>query len=353
MTANADLSGQVLRLAQLQGGCVARWQLHPLGLSSATITRMLERERWTTVHTGVHRHPDAADNPLGQTWAAVLALRPTRAIDIVEDLVSSGLDPVSAAVRAATREAVVTGWSAAWLLGLIGWAPEVPHILIPSDRHVVRDRIRIIRGTIAPQASGPHDRLRVASGTRMLWDAAQVDRRVRAATVNRLTGLCTAADRRRVLSVDEALAVVDEPVRFGLPRRPPSVLRAAAEQIRPGFSHSHTEALARAVVIERAARLGLVAEPRPYAIRRGGRVIAEADIAVVEIRHDIEIDGPHHDLPAQRVRDAERTEDLASISWTCTRFPVALVDRSERELGQAVDADLQARLDAATTRRVA
>ncbi len=89
-------------------------------------------------------------------------------------------------------------------------------------------------------------------------------------------------------------------------------------------------------------------EPRPHAIRDGGRVIAEADIAVVDLRHDLEVDGPHHTTFRQRARDRRRDEGLATIDWAVTRNPVEQIDTDPAAYGRQVGEDLQWRIDQAS-----
>lgn len=52
------------RLARLQGGCVARWQLRFLGLNGATLSRLVHRDGWGVVHGGVYRLPGVLEGPL-------------------------------------------------------------------------------------------------------------------------------------------------------------------------------------------------------------------------------------------------------------------------------------------------
>jgi hypothetical protein len=178
-----------------------------------------------------------------------------------------------------------------------------------------------------------------------VWDIAWTRRR-RSGAVDLLVDVVTTADRRRVLAVDELLAVVEEPVLYGLPWRVPRLLRETAETLRPRFSHSRTEALAREIAACEAAALGLAVEPRPFPIRADGRIIAEADIAVRELRHDAEIDGPHHELRPQQARDRRRDGRLGNlVDWSVSRYPVVQVDDSPRDFGTRFRRDLQTLID--------
>jgi very-short-patch-repair endonuclease len=99
------------------------------------------------------------------------------------------------------------------------------------------------------------------------------------------------------------------------------------------------------VVRDVAGARGLSVHPRPLAIRDGTHIVAEADIAVPELRHDIEIDGPHHRLLAQRARDRRRDATLAELtdSWTVSRYDVDLIDADRAAFRRLVDDDLARR----------
>ncbi len=50
------------------------------------------------------------------------------------------------------------------------------------------------------------------------------------------------------------------------------------------------------------------------------------DIAVVDARVDIEVDGPHHDTPSQQAKDAYRDKWLHKQGWEVIRIPAHVVD---------------------------
>lgn len=332
------------RLACLQGGCVARWQLVWLGLATSTITRLVRREGLTIVHAGVFRLPGVTAGPVSDLWAAVLALSPQDGPTRADRSYESHVDPVTAAYNAARSRVVVTGLSAAWRRGLLRRPPRLPHLLTATPHHPRRRGLTVTRAGIVPEMWTWLDGLSVATGPRLFWDVAWTQRHAPGG-LGRLMDLATTADRMRVLAVDELLALVDEPVLFGLPRRPPRLLRQTAEELRPGFSHSRTEALARRIAEDIGADLGVRVEPRPFAVWADGRIVAEADIAIVELRHDIEIDGPHHDLPSQRTRYRRRDDGLRLIDWTVDRHPVRLIDKSAEMFATRLRTDLRCRLD--------
>ncbi|HUG86613.1 MAG TPA: hypothetical protein VMM13_18740 [Euzebya sp.] len=335
-------------LAAMQGGCVARWQLRWLGISDATISDIARRQGWTTMHAGVWLLPGARNDLLARIWAAVLAVSDQDGPALADAMLTPDSDPLTVVHGVATERAVVTGETAAWIRGLSSWPPpHEPVLLLANDHNPQRSGIRIIRTVMNRQDGTSYIAgLRVAGGPRLLWDVSWACRG-RPGAVARVADLAIVADRTRLMSIDYLLAMVDEPCLFALPMRVPGVLRQAAEVLRPGFSHSATEALGRRIAGEVASTLGLEVHPRPYPIRRDGRIIAEADIAVLALRHDIEVDGPHHDQFAQKARDRGRDGGMAEIGWSVTRYRVALIDENERRYAELVQADLQARLDEA------
>lgn len=332
------------RLAVQQGGCITTWQLRWLGLAASTISLMRAREGWGRAHAGVFVLPGVQDTPMTRTWAAVLSLSPQDGPRRADGCLNPSGDPLDAALQAGNERVVVTGLSAAWLRGVSPTYPSTPQLLLASGHHPARSGIQPIRGKVDAGMWSWHRGLKVATGPRMLWDIAWLQRRSPGA-LDRIVDLIVTADRMRIMAVDELLALVEESVQFGLPLRVPRLLKQAAEEVRPGFSHSATEALTRSIAVELAASLGLTAETRPFKIRHGERVLAEADVAVVYLRHDAEIDGPHHDLRSQQQRDRRRDGRLGPIDWAVNRYPVAMINDSPAGFAAQYLTDLQARMD--------
>ena len=97
-------------------------------------------------------------------------------------------------------------------------------------------------------------------------------------------------------------------------------MEEALRRARGTMSHSRLEASGRDFVREAVEPLGLHVEDEPYAVCHEGRIIAEADIAVVQIRLDFEVDGPHHRFTDQRETDAERDRLLRRVRWQVERL---------------------------------
>ncbi|WP_370327440.1 hypothetical protein [Euzebya sp.] len=335
----------VAAIASRQAGHVAVWQCRLVGLSGSWVSLQVELRGWIRVHRGVYRVGGVPESPLGRIWAAVLAVSDLSGPDRVAATLAEGTAVIPAAVRAAAASALVTGLSAAWLRGCDVAPPRVTQLLVDPGTQSRRE-IRLVRSLVPTAQVEVVHRLRLAPPVRMLWDVAWVLRK-RSRAAELVGDLAVDLDRRRRLAVDELVGAVDEPVLFELPPRVPGQLRRAAELLRPGFSHSRTEALVREMAVEIGGELGLEVAMRPTPIRSGGRIIAEADIAVPEIRWDIEVDGPHHRAPSMRRRDGRRDLALGVIDWATSRYDTDLVDEDRAGFAGLLRTDFHAMVDRA------
>lgn len=304
---------------------MAAWQCRLVGLSSSWVTRQVHDRGWVTVHRGIYRLAGVPVSPLGELWSAVLAISDAQGEARARTLIDGGRQAAPAALFAVRQVAAVTGWSAAWLLRTGRPPPAIPQLLVASRHQTRGRRIRCVRSTFDADAVELVMGVPCVLPERMLWDAAFIGRHGRNIDES-LHDLAINLDRRRLLPVADVLGMVGEPAVFDLPSRVPGPLRRTAEALAPGFSHSRTEAKARAVAIAVGDELGIHVEPRPLAIRSNGRVIAEADIAVPELRWDVEVDGPHHRALSMRRRDKRRDLRLGPINWSVTRYDHELID---------------------------
>ncbi len=330
-------------LAASQAGHVAVWQARALGLTAEAIRRRAVREAWTRVHHSVWRLPGVPASVLGRLWAAALAIANTSAASRL------AVDPpdLDDLRRVLGDLVMVTGWSAAGLSGFDRGRSLRPQLAVPATvttRRAAVDLVRSRRGVAG--FWDDHDGLPVAIPSRMLWDAAHLSRGTIGA-VEALGDLATHLDRTRRFAVEELLGLVDEPAAFGLPSRPPPLLRACAEELRPGFSHSRTEDVARRIASSVCAELGLRLHPTPYDIvDDSGRILGEADLAIPDIRFDGEIDGPHHESPSQQRHDRRRDRNVRRIDWVVERYPTRMIDDDRDAYRRRFRSDVVARAGA-------
>jgi hypothetical protein len=322
------------RLAALQAGQLAGWQLRWLGLEERAVDRALNRLGWPRSLPGVVRAPGHDRGPTARAWAAVLATAPA-----ARRRPTAGTDPVEGAHAAAVSGNGVTGLTLAHLHGLVPNAPTKAQLLLPHSARTWLREVHPIRTRL------PLPPLELVGGVpsvpalRMLVDAAVLLQRS-GAGVSEVRTLVSRADGRRLVDVAHLHEVVRDPRAAGLPLRLPTLLRLAAAGTAHGHSHSGTEARGRAIVREVAAELGLHAEPRPLPLPDPTRPVAEADIAITLLLLDIEVDGPHHDEPEQQRLDRIRDDRLLALGWTVRRYRAALVTEDEARFRRLVRADI-------------
>ncbi len=96
--------------------------------------------------------------------------------------------------------------------------------------------------------------------------------------------------------------------------------------------HSQAERIGRRAI--RAA--GLRPEPRPYVVMKDGIRLAEIDIAFPPLLYGVEIDGPHHLMPAMVQADKVRDRQLEQQQWRIDRFSADEVCRRPELFAAAV-----------------
>ena len=330
-------------LGRLQHHVVATWQLDMLGFSKTAISQRVARHAWVRRHRGVLAMP-GPDEPIRDLAAAVLAFsRPAGAAGRVEELRVNGYGMVEALAEAALGcGQVVCGPSALWLYGLDAW-PGSPWLRLPRGcGNATRAAVRIRHG----DPTGGCRRMRGVPAVDLeqaLMDIPGCRRDLTGRALHHyLAKIISSADARRMIDVDHLGARVAEAAPFlGV-----TALEAVVEDLRGQLSHSATEKKARTLVNEVAAALGLSVFPRPFEVRHDGRRIAEADLAIIEIRLDIEVDGPHHLLPSQLKSDQRRDRSLRRAGWEVERFPTELVDLQPKVFAARVREAIEFRIRA-------
>lgn len=336
-----DLLHAIDRLGQAQGGHVGRWQLLALGVAPSVAARLPRRLGWTTVHAGTYRLLGAPVTPTGSMWAALLAVADAVQRKGTDHTPADGVQGWEAVHARLLDGVAITGLSAAWLMGLIDNPPTVPQILVPHRLQRRLSGIRVVRTRVWPTRFERHRELPTADAVRTLWDCGWLMRHDHDAG-RRMRKMMSRADGLRLCSAPDLHLVAKAPREFGLPGVVPEPFLSAARSLAGGHSHSGAEHRARQIVTEIAATLGLAVEPRPFVVvNENGVRVAEADIAIPLIRFNCEIDGPHHDDPAQQARDRWRDAQMRQIPWTVRRYRDSMVRESEGEFRDAVEADIR------------
>ena len=318
---------KVAAVAERQHLLITAWQLRLLGVTDAELKARINDHGWKRTTHGVIALP-GTDTDHRKLAAAVLAYsRPTgaavRVADKLKDAEENSTTLVDAVVEAAmTSGQLVTGLSALWLHG-IGPKPSERTIrLTKKGGHVARRGVRLRLGA----ASGDPvriDGLPVVDVEQAFVDAAAGDGEMTDAQLHhRLARLIATADAKRATTLDRLEVRIQAVGRFvGRP-----ALRRAIQDLRGELSHSATEAKARQIVAGVLAKYELALHPRPFAVKAGSRTVGEADLAIVSLCLDIEIDGPHHLLPAQAAKDHLRDRHMRRVGWEVERFSTELVD---------------------------
>jgi hypothetical protein len=333
----------VVAVAKRQHMLIATWQLRIIGISDRAIADRVRHHGWRRLGPGIFALP-APDDPMRSLAAVVLAharpagaaMRvsartaiPTAAADPADESTAEDEPPpfaeplpdvlVDVALNAGQA---VAGLSALWLHG-IGSKPTEHHL-------------RILRPVGTAARSSAQVRIGQWTGN-LVWlhglpvvDVAQAFMDIAAgskstsgvALHHQLTKHMATADAKRKITLKTLEERMSSAPRFtGRP-----ALRRAVADLKGELAHSATEAKARREVGRVLATYGLTLHPRPFRVELHGRPVGEADLAIVEICLDIEVDGPHHLLPAQREKDQVRDRWMRRAGWEVERFSTELID---------------------------
>jgi hypothetical protein len=234
----------------------------------------------------------------------------------------------------------VTGRSAAWLHG-IGPQPGTHSLWLPPESGRVKRQGLTLRyggrpaGDIVTVAGLP-----ALDPEGSIIETARMPLGTFAQREDELLWMMSRGDARRLVSPESVEERALDVGQFtGC-----QVLYSAVAKAKGTLSHSKVEGRSRHLTAEALDPLDLCAEPRPYEVWVNGTRIAEADIAVVAISLDIEVDGPHHRFLRQREKDERRDRLLRRAGWGVERFPVELVDERPKAFVAQVRAAAEARL---------
>lgn len=314
----------VAAVAERQHLLVTRWQLRFLGISDAELRERIANHGWNRKGHGVVALP-GPDTDVRKLAVGVLAYsRPTGAAERVATRVANGEGEVDALVETALGSGqVVTGLSALWLHDIASKPGEHTIRLTTKSGIAARPGVVVRLGPVTGKVIRVNG-LPVADVEQAFIDAASGEDDVSAVQLHhQLTRLIATADRMRATTLDALALRVEQAGRFvGKP-----ALCGAIADLKGELSHSATEKKARKIVAAVLAKYDLQLHPRPYRVEAGaGKTLAEADLAVLGICLDIEIDGPHHLLPAQIRKDQFRDRFLRRAGWEVERFSTELVD---------------------------
>jgi hypothetical protein len=285
-------------LAARQYNVLSVEQLTSLGIGSGSIEKALENGRLRRLHRGVYAVGHTDLSPYGECLAAVLASGP---------------------------DALLSHYSAAWLLGLLSTQPVPVHVTTPLPRKRRAGLVIHRSETLTDGDLGIEKRIRVTSVPRTLLDLAPLVR------FSQLRRALKRSEELKIFDLPAVLSVLDRNKghRGNKPLR-----RALALYEPPRFTRSQTEDYFVGLV-------ELAGLPRPATnwVEAGH----EIDVYWPELRFGVEIDtfathGTHQSFEDDRVR----REDLKLAGIEMTQVtdkrlewePLRVVERVARLLEQ-------------------
>ena len=333
---------RVARIMVLQHNLIATWQSEAAGVSRQSLARRVAVQGWPRYFRGVTGLPSGA-HPLRLPAAAVLAYaRPTGgalrigAPDHEDEFVEQVVHAALAAGHA------LSGRSGAWMHGF-AQAPNVHEVWVPWDSgRVTRAGVRLRYGGNPAGGIQMINGLPVLDPVGCVLETARTPIGTLDQRVDEVIWQMARADSRRLLTVDTVAQRLGELGSCsGL-----AVMERAIAKVSGTLSHSRPEGRGRELITEALAPLGLVPEPRPFTVRHQGRRIAEADIAIVCLKLDYEVDGPHHRFIDQQMKDQQRDRLLRRATWEVERFSDELVNNHPKVFMARARATAEARMDA-------
>ncbi len=265
-----------MSIARRQFGVIGRDQCRAAGLSDRQIDSLISRGCLRSAGRGVLRVAGAPVQPETAMWSAVLATR-----------------------------GVLVATSAAFVWQLVPVPPRYLQLAIPADRRAVAPAGTVVRRCDIPAAElTTRFGLPVTSRRRSALDHLASSTIVEATTF---------ADR----AISQGwLAIADLEGRLATRTLGNPIVRRVLGTLSYGAEAESERRLHR--LLSAAGIAGWVPN---HPVRLGGRLVARIDIAFVELRIAIEVDGiAYHGDRNRFQRDRARQNTLVTAGWTVLRF---------------------------------
>ncbi|WP_370324417.1 endonuclease domain-containing protein [Euzebya sp.] len=242
------------------------------------------------------------------------------------------------ALTIAGDDAMLTGEAALYALGVLPRPPGHIEVAVPEGKGSRKERdFEVRRSSHMPEHAVVRHRIRCVPVDYALCDYSykNPDGAVAHAISRALAG--------RLTTLAAITATADERGKFPGSAR----LRRVLADFGGNASHSKRERNLR-----RALRqLDVPIHPEPYPIRdRTGRIIAQADIAILEVKLDVEVDGPHHLDPDQQAKDRRRDRAVKPEEWSTVRYLIYDIDEDVQAVAREI-ADMYHAMLAALRRK--
>lgn len=293
-----DLRLAIVRRAQRQHGLITREQLLELGMTSRAVDWALGSGQLVAVFPGVYRVAGAPDSWRGRALAAVMRVdrqarrrpRPGRP------------DPVVA----------ISGPAAAHLHVLPGFSRQ-PELLVVTSHRASCSRVPVThRAALTAVDITEVDGIPV---TDLAWTVVDV-----AATTGRSGDLVTHVLGTGRLRPGQLLGPAHRTIELPGRGRVVSTIREIAGAV------DHVRSRSEGALADACVAAGLDAPARNRRVQVAAGHTYELDLAWLDHWLDVEVDGPHHLLAAQRRRDRQRDRHLRGDGWQVIRVPVEEVD---------------------------
>lgn len=273
-------------LARTQGGVVTHAQLNATKLSNTGVARLLGTGELVRLTRGVYLAGGAPYSTRARLWSAVLATRGT--------LVRS---------------------TAGLLWGVYDQEDAGIHVALPHARRVaVPSGVQVHRQVIPPREVRHQSGLPVTSRRWTVLDLLATE------PYRRASRLADRAVQRGWIEPDDCIARVRSQ-----PHRPGNTqLRRLADTLGDGAAAESERVLHR--LLRRAGLRGWAAN---YPVWHDGELVGVVDVAVVDRRIAVEVDGMAYHVDVDRFRDdRSRQNALVALGWTVLRFTWAdLIER--------------------------
>lgn len=285
-------------------GMTTRQMLRADGLGDAAIDGKLARGELRTTDRGTYRMEGVPDDRRRQLIGALLTVG----------------GPVA-----------VTDLDGLWVAGRVEEPTGPVQLLLPHPRNPVQPRLSRIRSTTRFDHCGL-TRTGVIPRVSEAWaitDAAKTRSRWAFAR------LVTAGVAERWVSLAQIQLVLDIRGRFPACDK----VRRLLEELGDDVPYSGTERR----LAKRVRTAGMAVELNRTIRDISGAAVAIGDLVLDEERIIIEVDGPHHWLPAVAAADRVRDRVLQSLGWTVIRFTVYEIDADIDAVVREIEASVRAR----------
>lgn len=235
------------------------------------------------------------------------------------------------AISIAGEDARLTAATALFAMGILDDPPEPAFVVVPEGKGSRKRRdFDVRRSCHLPSEVVMVEDLPLVPVAYALTDFARdSDDASVAFALSRCLGL-------RLTKLDAVRAITDERGKFPGSGR----MRRVLDDFGDVETHSRRERALR----KELNRIGLTpSEEQLLLCSPDGRRLRLADIPFPDVRLDVEVDGPHHFLPAQQAKDRSVDRQIRGIDWDVLRVTVYEIDADVEGAAQTVKLAYEAR----------